>query len=127
MYLSQTVFRPKEIDVHSQLCHSNIINLEAVLVGEKHERDKGKLYVYHFMLKMDMSFADLLSTLKDSCLKHLKIKKEVLWKLVLDNVRHILKSVLTALKYMHSKKLVHRKIKGTQVCTHIACIRTSHD
>ena len=85
---------------------------------------------------MDMSFADLLSTLKDSCLKHLKIqliKKEVLWELVLDNVRHILKSVLTALKYMHSKKFVHRKIKGMQllVCTYmhiyIACIRIAHN
>ena len=110
------MYRPKEIDIHSQLCHPNIINLEAVLVGGKHERDKDQLYVYHFMLKMDMSFADVLSTMEDGCLKCLKIQlieKEVLWKLVLVNVRHVLKSVLAALKYMHSRKLVHRDIKGT--------------
>ena len=112
---SQTVYRSKEISVHSQLCHPNIINLEAVLVGEKHEDDEDNHYVYHFMLKMELSFADVLSTRRDACLKHMKvqlIKKGEQWELVLVNVRHVLKSVLEALKYMHSRNFVHCKVKG---------------
>ena len=88
------------------------------MIGEKHERHKDKLYVYHFMLKMELSFADVLSTREDGCLKHMKvqlIKKEEQWELVLLNVRHVLKSVLEALEYMHSRNIVHCKIKGMYI------------
>ena len=61
--------------MHSQLCHPNIISLEAVLIGKKHEDDK--CYAYHFMLKMDMSFRDVLSTRVDGCLKRMKTELRV--------------------------------------------------
>jgi len=110
------------ISVHSQLCHPNIINLEAALIGGKHERHKDKHYVYCFMPKMDMSFQDVLSAREDGCLKHLKVQMaEEQWELLLLNVKHVLRSVLEALKYMHSLELIHGSIEGTPkhcVCMH---------
>ena len=109
----QTLYRSKEISIHSQLCHPNIINLDAVLFGEKHERHRDKHYVYCFMPKMDMSFQDVLSAREDGCLKHLKMQMaEEQWELVLLNVKHVLRSVLEALKYMHSLELIHHCIEG---------------
>ena len=109
------MYRSKEISVHSQLCHPNIINLEAVLVGEKHERHRDKYYVYCFMQKMDINFRNVLSTKDHGCLKHLKMKlveKRDQWETVLLNVKHVLRSVLKALDYMHGQGLVHRDVKG---------------
>ena len=109
------MYRSNEISIHSQLSHPNIINLEAVLIGEKHKGDEDKLDVYHFMPKMELSFADVLSTREGGCLKYMKVQlidRREQWELVLLNVRHILKSVLEALKYMHSRNFVHCKIKG---------------
>ena len=115
----QTVYRSKEISVHSQLCHPNIINLEAVLVGEKHERHRNKHYVYSFMPKMDISLRNVLSA---SCGEHGDLKQLKMqlsgteeWDLVLLNIKHILRSVLEALNYMHSQGFVHRNINGMQL------------
>ena len=110
--VTQTVYRSKEISVHSQLCHPNIINLEAVLVGEKHERHRDKYYVYCFMQKMDINFRNVLSTKDHGCLKHLKMKLVEQWEAVLLNVKHVLRSVLKALDYIHEQGLVHRDVKG---------------
>ena len=88
-----------------------------MLIGEKLEEDK--YYAYHFMLKMDMSFRDVLSTREDGCLKRMKTeltKKVERWALVLVNVQYILRLVLGALGYIHSQKLVHCEIKGLYEC-----------
>lgn len=114
--VKKRVYRSKEISIHSQLCHPNIINLEAVLIGEKLEEDK--YYAYHFMLKMDVSFRDVLSTREDGCLKRMKTeltKKVERWALVLVNIQYILRLVLGALGYIHSQKLVHCEIKGLYI------------
>ena len=120
--VTQTVYRSKEISVHSQLCHPNIINLEAVLVGEKHEHHRDKYYVYCFMQKMDINFRNVLSTKDHGCLKHLKMKlveKRDQWEIVLLNVKHVLRSVLKALDYMHEQGLVHRDVKGIVVMSFV--------
>ena len=120
----QTVYRSKEISVHSQLCHPNIINLEAVLIGEKHERHKDKHYVYCFMAKMDINFRNVLSTKEHGCLKHMKmqlVEKREQWELVLVNTKHVLRSVLKALDYMHSQGLVHRDIKASNILIKMTC------
>ena len=118
----QTVYRSEEISIHSQLCHPNIINLEAVLVGEKHEYHKDKHYVYCFMPKMGISFRNVLE--KHGCLKHMKmqlIEKREQWELVLVNTKHVLRSVLKALDYMHSQGLVHRDIKASNILIKMTC------
>ncbi|XP_065919506.1 uncharacterized protein [Dysidea avara] len=122
--VKKTVYRSKEISVHSQLCHPNIINLEAVLVGEKHERHRDKYYVYCFMQKMDINFRNVLSTKDHGCLKHLKMKlveKRDQWETVLLNVKHVLKSVLKALDYMHGQGLVHRDVKASNILIKTTC------
>ena len=124
MFAQQTVYRSKEISVHSQLCHPNIINLEAVLIGERHERHKDKNYVYCFMPKMDINFRNVLSTKEHGCLKHMKmqlVEKREQWELVLVNTKHVLRSVLKALDYMHSQGLVHRDIKASNILIKMTC------
>ena len=106
------------------MCHPNIINLEAVLIGEKHERHKDKHYVYCFMPKMDINFRNVLSTKQHGCLKHIKmqlVEKREQWELVLTNVKHVLRSVLKALDYMHSQGLVHRDIKASNILIKKTC------
>ena len=67
------------------------------------------------MQKMDINFRNVLSTKDHGCLKHLKVKlveKRDQWETVLLNVKHVLRSVLKALDYMHGQGLVHRDVKG---------------
>ena len=125
MFLTfQTAYRSKEISVHSQLCHSNITNLEAVLVGEKHEHHKDEQYVYCFMPKMDTDFENVITNEGHGCLKHMKmqlVEKREQWELVLINTKHVLRSVLKALDYMHSQGLVHRDIKASNILIKMTC------
>ena len=83
------------------------------------------------MQKMDINFRNVLSTKDHGCLKHLKMKlveKRDQWETVLLNVKHVLRSVLKALDYMHGQGLVHRDVKGmpkkccvTQSTVHVWC------
>ena len=110
------MYRPSEIRVHSQLAHANLVNLDAVLMGEEHERHRGKFYAFCFMTKMNMDFRSVISTKEHGCLKHLKlqlVEQRNLWELVMVNVKYVLRSVLKALDYMHNQGLVHRDVKGT--------------
>ena len=121
MIIQQTVYRSQEIDVHSRLCHVNIIKLNAVLIGEEYG---DKNYVYHFMPKMDINFENVLPTKEHGCLKHIKmqlVEKREQWELVLTNVKHVLRSVLKALDYMHSQGLVHRDIKASNILIKKTC------
>ena len=122
--VKKTVYRNNEITIHSQLCHPNIINLEAALIGENHERHKKKFYVYCFMPKTDINFRNVLTTREHGCLKHIKnelVNNRERWHLVLGNVKYVLKGVLKALEYMHSQGLVHRDIKASNILIKITC------
>ena len=98
--------------VHSQLCHCNIINLEAILVGEKHEHRKDKHYIYCFMPEMDIDFRKLLLSNECGSLKDVKMQTVIQdWKHVMANVKHVLRSVLKALQYLHSQGYSHSGIE----------------
>ena len=117
MVILQTIYRPENISVHSQLFHPNVINLEAVLIGKKHKRYRDKYYAYCFMPKIGMgvNLKNVLSTTEHGCLKYLKTQQVEKWELILLNVKHILRSVLKALSYMHSQGFVHNNVKGIYI------------
>lgn len=96
------MYRPQEVNLHAQLCHPNVITLEAVLIGQELEQHKNEYYAYHFMAKMGVDFKKVLSTHKHGSLKYLRTQRKD-WGLVLLNVKYILKSVLNALHYMRSQ------------------------
>ena len=115
LFVSQTVYRTNEIRIHSQLDHPNLVNLDAVLVGEEHERHRGKFYAFCFMTKCDMDLRSVISTKQHGCLKHLKmqlVEQRNVWEVVVVNMKYILRSLLKALEYMHNLGLVHRDVKG---------------
>jgi len=97
------------------LAHPNLVNLDAVLIGDEHEKYKGRFYAFCFMTKCDMNFRSVLSTKEHGCLKHLKLQlseQRDVWQLVMVNVKYVLRSILQGLDYMHCNGLVHRDVKG---------------
>ena len=93
------------------------------MIGE-HERHKDKHYIYCFMPKMDINFRNVLSTKRHGCLKHIQmqlVEKREQWELILTNVKHVLRSVLKALDYMHSQGLRHRDIKASNILIKKTC------
>ena len=108
------MYWPVEIRVHSQLSNPNLVNLDAVLIGEEHEKHKGNFYAFCFMTKCDMDFRNVISTKEHGCLIHLKLQlsnQRDVWQLVMVNVKYVLRSVLKAVHYMHKLGLVHRDVK----------------
>ena len=92
------------------------------MVGEKYENHEDEHYVYCFMPKMDINFRNVLK--EHGYLKHMKMQlaeKREQWELVLVNTKHVLRSVLKALDYMHSQGLVHRDIKASNILIKISC------
>ena len=104
------MYRSEDVSVYSRLCHPNIVNLEAVLIGDKHECLKNQFYAYHFMTKMDVNLKKALSANQDGCLRYFKRKEQ--WEMVLCNTKHILKCVLKAINYMRSQGVALKDIKG---------------
>ena len=114
------MYRPEDVSVYSRLCHPNLVNLEAVLIGQKHEHLKNQFYAYYFTTKMSVSFKKVLSSNQDGCLEYYNGKAQ--WRMVLSNVRYILKCVLKAVKYLQLQGVVFKYIKGTYLC--VMCVYT---
>ena len=73
---------------------------------------------------MDTDFENVITTEAHGCLKHMKmqlVEKREQWELVLVNTKHVLRSVLKALDYMHSQGLVHRDIKASNILIKMTC------
>ena len=49
------------------------------------------------------------------------VEKREQWEVVLVNVKHVLRSVLKALDYMHSQGLVHTDIKASNILIKMSC------
>jgi len=49
------------------------------------------------------------------------VEKREQWELVLVNVKHVLRSVLKALDYMHSQGLAHKDIKASNILIKMTC------
>ena len=122
--VKKTVYRSNEVQIHSALNHPNILKLFAVLIGNKHERHRGKFYCFHFMPQMDCDFRQILSSKGVGCLTNfyrICTKDLPKFEVGFTNIKYILHETLEALKYMHSHGYVHRDVKASNIMLKMKC------
>ncbi len=122
--VKKTVLRAAEVNVQTALSHNNILALNAVLMGERHERHPERFYCFHFMPRMDYDLRKILSDKKTGCLKsyHLANARDpAKFARGFKNVMHFLNETREGIAYMHSKGFVHRDIKAGNIMIKMQC------
>ena len=122
--VKKTIFRSNEVSVHTALKHKNILRLDAILIGDEHERHKGKFYCFYFMPKMDYDLRTILSIKDAGSLKNVYSNTRedpAKWQSAFNNIKFILGKTLEALSYIHKNGYIHRDIKASNIMVKMAC------
>ncbi|MCY4330517.1 MAG: hypothetical protein OXC48_10645 [Endozoicomonadaceae bacterium] len=127
------LYRLTNINIQSKLTHTNILELQWVLMGEESKRYRGNYYSFYFFEPIGLSLRMVINNgirdLKNaydastgqadtSTINHLNPED---WLLIKCNFKHIIKSVLLALKYLHNEEIVHRTVAASHIL-----LKTTH-
>ena len=110
-----------EVEILSLLCHDNILPLQAVMMGEEDPQRPSRHLCYHFMPRMSGDLQGYLTKVGHGALSNLLMQHKedpTMLQLVVDNTKHILRSTLKALAYLHSSNIVHNDVKREEHHTH---------
>ena len=103
-----------EVEILSLLCHDNVLSLQAVMMGEEDPQRPSRHFCYHFMPRMSGDLQGYLTKVGHGALSNLLMQHRedpTMLQLVVDNTKHILRSTLKALAYLHSIHIVHNDVK----------------
>ena len=118
--IQQTHYRTSEIGILKQIRHENIIALVAVMMGEEDPQRPSRFLCYHFMPRMSGDLQSYLTKVGHGALSNLLMQHKedpTMLQLVVDNTKHILRSTLKALAYLHSVNIVHNDVKREESMT----------
>ena len=121
--LLQTHFRQMEIEILSSLHHDNVLSLQAVMMGEEDPQRPSRFLCYHFMPRMSGDLQSYLTKVGHGALSNLLMQHKedpTMLQLVVDNTKHILRSTLKGLAYLHSVGIVHNDVKREDA--HMECM-----
>ena len=110
----QTHFRQMEVEILASLSHNNILPLQAVMMGEEDPQRPSRHLCYHFMPRMSGDLQSYLTKVGHGALSNLLMQHKeepTMLQLVVDNTKHILRSTLKALAYLHRNSIVHNDVK----------------
>ena len=92
----------------------NVLSLQAVMMGEEDPQRPSCHLCYHFMPRMSGDLHSYLTKVGHGALSNLLMQHKddpTMLQLVVDNTKHILRSILKALAYLHRNNIVHNDVK----------------
>ena len=104
------MYRQTELQAWLKLDHPNVLPLLGVMWGG-HNSHRGH-YCYQFMTKMTSDLSSVMRSVGDLCTQ-ICSESSSHWENVLrPNVCHVLKSVVSGVKYLHDMGIQHYDLKG---------------
>ena len=124
LVVKKTSYRNREIQIHRKLRHNNVVQLLALMVGERHPSQRRRLTCYHFLPKMTGDLARLVVDSEENTLKKLRLRyggNPKQFGLIQGNLKYILIQILQGLVYLHGLNIVHRDLKSSNVLLKFHC------
>jgi serine/threonine protein kinase len=124
----KTNYRSREFAIITKLKHKNIIKLLAFMYGEENPAHKRRHFCYHIMPQMSGDCARMLTDKRELTIKELHKKHgDNIRKMgiIRGNLKYLLKEILLGIRYLHSLRITHRDIKGSNILLKFFCSCTN--
>ena len=124
----KTNYRSREFAIIVKLKHKNIIKLLAFMYGEENPAHKRRHFCYHIMPQMSGDCARMLTDKRELTIKELHKKHRDNTRkmgIIRGNLKYLLKEILLGIRYLHSLRITHRDIKGSNILLKFYCSCTN--